>query len=175
MVFSFRVHSQVMERLSSAIDTLVDDTCNGLLKPKHIRAAAKECGLKLDRSEADAAVTRLVTLFRTKFRSGIDEIVRESKIEEKLANLEVLAASCKAKCEELGVTDGYRPLGVEEDLEGHIYPIVSAYQEALTNKNAELEHDIERTRDELKQANGRVNLLAKKAEALMADKDESLP
>ncbi|CAJ0605268.1 unnamed protein product [Cylicocyclus nassatus] len=57
---------------------------------------------------------RLETRQKRSGCSCIDEIVRESKIEEKLANLEVLAASCKAKCEKLGVTDGYVHLGLRK-------------------------------------------------------------
>ncbi|CAJ0609132.1 unnamed protein product [Cylicocyclus nassatus] len=161
-----------MDRLETAIDVLVKETCEGLLKPRHIRKAAKECGLKLDKKDADEATMRLVKLFEEKFRAGIDKVIDDSKIEEKLANLEVLAKECKEKCEEYGVEDGYRPLGVDEDLEGHIYPIVAAYQEALTTKNEELEQEIEETRELLKEVTEEVNQLAKKAEALMAEKDE---
>ncbi|KHJ80791.1 hypothetical protein OESDEN_19530 [Oesophagostomum dentatum] len=101
-----------MDRLSNAIDTLVDETCDGLLKPKHLRNVAKECGLELTKDEANDIATRMVTLFRSKFRKGIDEFVEDVGIEKKLSDLKILAEECKAKCEETGETVGYRSLGV---------------------------------------------------------------
>ncbi|EPB68117.1 GHMP kinase protein [Ancylostoma ceylanicum] len=100
-----------MDRLNSAIDTLVDEICSGLSKPKYVRAAARDTGVKLSREDAAEIVTKLLAVFRAKFAQGVEELVQDSEIEQKLADLKILAEKCKERNEQLGITDGYRPLG----------------------------------------------------------------
>lgn len=76
---------------------------------------------------------KIVSVFRAKCEERIAELVQDTnvsderllsqglhrhicsfvvQIEQKLADLEILAESCEARNKELGVTDGYRPLDV---------------------------------------------------------------
>ncbi|EYC42945.1 hypothetical protein Y032_0510g2736 [Ancylostoma ceylanicum] len=159
-----------MDRLNSAIDTLVDEICSGLSKPKYVRAAARDTGVKLSREDAAEIVTKLLAVFRAKFAQGVEELVQDSEIEQKLADLKILAEKCKERNEQLGITDGYRPLGVEADLEGPLYPVVAGFHDTLTNLNNTLDENIESSREKLKKAKDQVNTLAKMADSLMNKK-----
>ncbi|KAK6734202.1 hypothetical protein RB195_017777 [Necator americanus] len=134
-----------MDRLSNAIDTLMEQTCSGLLRPKYIRVA----------------------------------------IEKKFCDLKFLTEKCREMNDRLGITDGYRSLGVKADLEGALHPVASKYHGTLTMFNEELDEDIEllhtedfitqfqTARDTLKQAKERVSILAKMTDSMMENKELS--
>ncbi|RCN32943.1 hypothetical protein ANCCAN_21235 [Ancylostoma caninum] len=159
-----------MDRLNNAIDTLVDETCSGLSKPKFARAAARDTGVKLSREDAADIMTEILTAFRAKFVQGVEELVKNSEVEQKLADLKILAGKCKERNEQIGITDGYRPLGVEHDLEGPLYPVVAGFHDTLTNINSTLDENIESSREKLKEAKEQVNTLAKMADSLLNKK-----
>ncbi|KHJ97588.1 hypothetical protein OESDEN_02434 [Oesophagostomum dentatum] len=101
-----------MERLYDAIDLLIFETTDALSKPDHIRSIAKDCGLDLTEEQAKDLTSKIVAAFERKFSKGIDKIVKDTKVKEKMSELKELAKACKEKCEETGQTVGYRPVNV---------------------------------------------------------------
>lgn len=156
-----------MERLHNAVDTLLDEMCEGLLKPKYVRKAANACDTTLSRSDADEIMQKIVSVFRAKCEERIAELVQDTNIEQKLADLEILAESCEARNKELGVTDGYRPLDPKLDMEGILHPVASCYHTTLSGANERMQNAIKGARESLEQATAKVNELAQKAEEIM--------
>lgn len=64
-------------------------------------------------------------------------------MENKLDELKNLIQTSKELNEELGVTEGYRPVNPTIDINGHLYTVQSSYSEILDNKLCELEELLE--------------------------------
>ncbi|VDO50519.1 unnamed protein product [Haemonchus placei] len=156
-----------MERLHAALDTLLEETCQGLTYPKCVRKAAIKSDLTLSKSEADEITRKIVSAFRTKCEERVIELITDTEIEQKLANLKVLTESCKKKNEELGIVDGYRSISPLEDIEGPMHRVLEGYHASLLRANESLQKTIEDSRESLKNAAERVNTLAQMAESSM--------
>ncbi|KAK6032970.1 hypothetical protein OSTOST_00825 [Ostertagia ostertagi] len=132
-----------MERLHTALDTLLEEICQGLNRPKCLRKAARESGLNLPKSDVDEITEKVVSMFRIKCEESVAELILDAEIDHKLVNLRFLTESCKEKNEELNIVDGYRPVSPKKDMEGPIHSVLRRYHESLFSANAGLQEDVE--------------------------------
>ncbi|WKX94038.1 hypothetical protein Q1695_011361 [Nippostrongylus brasiliensis] len=156
-----------MDRLYTSIDTLVDDVCEGLRKPKEIAKAVNDCDVPMQLPEAEKLMEKILSSFRKTCQERISKFIQDTEIESKLQDLQALSQECEERNAELGVELGYRPVCPKLDMEGALQPVASKYHESLSSADAKLKDEISKARILLKDATERVDMLAKVAEEMM--------
>uniref|UniRef100_A0A1I7XT78 UPF0502 protein n=1 Tax=Heterorhabditis bacteriophora TaxID=37862 RepID=A0A1I7XT78_HETBA len=154
-----------MDRMQTAIEQIVNEISNSLMKPNRLYHVVKECGERLSREDMRSVLREVADRFRTRSFERIALLIEECEIEEKLSGLRVLLEESEETNKQLGLTAGFRPVGPTDDLAGSIDVVLNGYEKTLAATEDDLDTEIEEKRIELTKARAKVCELAELVES----------